>query len=384
MGRPEAYATLYDSYPEGMAPRIRKVMYRLVGDLNPEPAEEWPLIVCERMGAVSWPTADLAFATYLEAYAKAGGKVVSVSAYARPWIRTLPEDLVVEGDITLDGCALESLPKGLSVRGHLSLRGCSAWDGIIPDVGELLAARGIHPASFGTCAMGVSIERAKALIARFGFADIVDAIYEVGGTGGRLRELWLVISGNESVAGLAGLKMVGTLSLKDYSLGRTPEGMAATDMFQAGCVTGLEAAPADLVCGKITYHGCRGLESIPDGFRGTGALTLNRCESLRRLPDGMTIGVAPDGCDPMDPWGSRMSFALDLNGCRSLAALPAGLVVRGNVDLRGCSAWDRMISGDADNDGRILTDDFPTYVSILDAGTDIGNYRAWMVERGIR
>jgi hypothetical protein len=149
-------------------------------------------------------------------------------------------------------------------------------------------------------------------------------------------------------------------------------------------VTGLEAAPADLVCGKITYHGCRGLESIPDGFRGTGALTLNRCESLRRLPDGMTIGVAPDGCDPMDPWGSRMSFALDLNGCRSLAALPAGLVVRGNVDLRGCSAWDRMISGDADNDGRILTDDFPTYVSILDAGTDIGNYRAWMVERGIR
>jgi hypothetical protein len=107
-------------------------MYRMNADPKPELAEDKPLIVCERMGAVSWPAADLAFRTFLDAYVRAGRKVGSVSAYARPWIRTLPDDLAVEGDLTLDRCALETLPKGLFVRGYLALRGCAAWDGRIP------------------------------------------------------------------------------------------------------------------------------------------------------------------------------------------------------------------------------------------------------------
>jgi hypothetical protein len=153
-------------------------------------------------------------------------------------------------------------------------------------------------------------------------------------------------------------------ALRRGVLTRPEGGVFTTALANRPWITSLPEGLA--IEGCLDLDGCVALTALPLGLRVNGALWLRFCLALTALPDGLVAGntLALNGCSALRylPEGLTVRGNLGLDGCLALERLPSGLRVgthtTGNLDLRGCSAWDRVIPADAAIAGRIYTDHY--------------------------
>jgi hypothetical protein len=112
-------------------------------------------------------------------------------------------------------------------------------------------------------------------------------------------------------------------------------------------------------------HGQTAAHWIPPGTIVAGSMRLaGDVYFVAGLGDGLEVMGDADLSEAVTPraWtigqGTRIHGALDLSGS-GIRALPADLQVGKGLDLRRCSAWDRVLPEGLDVGGEVRTDRFP-------------------------
>jgi hypothetical protein len=127
-----------------------------------------------------------------------------------------------------------------------------------------------------------------------------------------------------------------------------PKGLTVGMDLMVNDCPALASLPGDLRVGRhLHLASCVGLTTLAAGIRVGEDLHLTDCLALDRLPDDLDIGG----------W-------LSLRGCAHLRALPVGLKVGQGFDLRGCSAWDGRLPCRTPLNHEIVTDAWPTKMSV--------------------
>lgn len=212
-------------------------------------------------------------------------------------IKSLPDNLTVDGGLWLSGTGITSLPDNLTVTGNLYLDNCTGITSL-PDnltVGEDLD---IH---------GTSI------------TSLPDN-FAVGGS--------LYLSGCTGITSLPDNLMVGR------------------DLCLDNC-TGLTSLPGNLIVGSSLYlRGCIGLTSLPDNLTVAGWLDISNT-GLTSLPDNLTVG---DGLILGNTGITFLPENLIIGGDLELGdyivgLIPDNLTLGGRTYLRGIELGANRVNG---------------------------------------
>ena len=142
------------------------------------------------------------------------------------------------------------------------------------------------------------------------------------------------------------LHVDGKLVLEDCtSLTSLPEELHVDgDLILRSCWA-LDSFPQVLhVEGKLVLEACTNLSFLPDQLyiNPSHAIYLNRCTSLTYLPEGFSHGgsLSLEGCTSLTylPEGIHIGGFLSLRNCTGLLSLPEELHVGGDLDLNNCSS----------------------------------------------
>jgi hypothetical protein len=219
----------------------------------------------------------------------------------------------IEGDLTLIGTWIEALPEGMTVQGRL----------ILEDVALTALPAGL---------------RVGGLFMNGATLTGLPTDLQVG------EALFMQNTGIRSLP--AGLRVGGDIYGDGSALEALPEGLwVGKSLHLRDCVN-LDRLPDRLwVTGSLALSGTQ-VTAIPDGAVVGKSLMLSGCPIVS-LPDGLVLGVKGD-----------RNGNLDLNHT-PIVTLPKRMFLSGNLELRGCLAWDGRISKGVQVGEMVYTDAHP-------------------------
>ncbi len=250
-------------------------------------------------------------------------------------LRSLPDDLQVDGDLELQNCPrLEGLPTGLRVSGDLVIRGCAR----LRDLPTTMHVGG-----------------ALKILGRTRLS-VFPAGLQIGGDIVLHRAVSSISPGLQTHGNLAilrcpelarlpdGLSIGGDLILRRTGLKMLPSGLNVRGGIELRFAQ-IASIPADLSVGDyLDLEACQQLESLPLGLHVPGWLRVARCVRLRRVP-AMTVGFSGEAPKLAARWTwnhlerpgrPRMApGSLNLENCRSLEELEDGLRVSSTIEVAG-------------------------------------------------
>ena len=252
-------------------------------------------------------------------------------------LTALPENLSVEGNLSLEGCTgLTALPGNLSAGGYLSLDNCTC----LTTLSENLSVEG-----------NLSLEGCTGLTALPGNLAAGGCLSLVGCTGLRALPENFSVGGSLYLTSCTGLTALPeNLSVEDLFLdgctGLTalPESLTVTGRLSLDGCTGLTVLPENLTVKEdLSLEGCTGLTALPENLSVRGDLFLNDCTSLTVLPENLSVGgrlslFRCTGLTTLPEKNLSVGGYLSLGGCTSLTALPENLSVGGYLNLDGCTS----------------------------------------------
>ncbi|GEM_PF-2067477 len=187
-------------------------------------------------------------------------------------IRSLPENLMVDGDLHFNHCSkLRSLPENLNVKGNLFLSNCVN----LISLPESLCAEG-----------DLHLEKCENLTS---------------------------LSEDLSVGGSLSLRACAKLE-------SLPDNLTVEKDLDLSSCTGLQSLPENFkVKGNLNLSNCTGLQSLPESLEVKGTLNLKSCTGLQSLPNKL-----------------KVERHMILDDCTDLKSLPESLIVEGHISLVNC------------------------------------------------
>jgi len=225
----------------------------------------------------------------------------------------------VRGDLTISACeSLKVIPEGLVIEGSLEIQGCNALKRLSKlEVGRHFSIQG---------------------------CESLEQLYEVN------------ISGNSTLARLPSVVQVPQSLRTGVNLRildcRTLTAFPSQIVFNggldlSGCIN-IRQLPKDLhVRGDLILQSCVALAKLPNGLRVDGDLVGGRglfsSQSLNLvgLPDGLWVGKSLNlyGCTFLQSLGNRLRVDgnVDIQYCTSLRDLGTNGIIGGNLNARFCT-----------------------------------------------
>jgi len=291
------------------------------------------------MAILHWHTPDEAFDAIISGRAASGMRVKGhLSLEAVNAEVALPENLMVDGDLTLTRCRIRRLPKGLNVWGALTAEAC----GDITEIREDVEAREIR---FTNCralkeikarwraSETASLQGCISLVAFEGEIRAKEISFDGCRSLGRLPAMWaerVHLTGCEQAQTIDPDLVRRALVIVD---GRTAakfeDGMVLSRAWATRLLLTRRLPPGRRVLSLGIEHRAD-LESLPERTRVVESLSLHHCSRLTSLPDTLEVG------DSLNLLGSTPAFAVSPKIKRKRLTLPDGKTEEALAHAAGC------------------------------------------------
>jgi hypothetical protein len=236
------------------------------------------------------------------------------------YVDALPDPLIVDGDLNLNGCMVRRLPQRIEVSGLLDLTGVTG----VRDVPAGWSAREIRLPN-GSVRQGQSTSRQAAKGAKSAasiawlLARLVWSAARSGAPPTPSHGLLDAEALNAIRNGESHVVVLGDLSLRD--------------------IRDLARLPASLwVHGNLHFKGNERLTALPDDLRVTGTLSLSDCPALTRLPERLSVGeLSIWRCPQLTELPRGLACkALTVSECAALERVPVDAIVANSLSVSKC------------------------------------------------
>jgi len=261
------------------------------------------------------------------------------------------QTLVVDGDLNLKRCPwVRELPLELRVTGNLTVAGCMNLQRIkhaivgkvlnASECGSLISIRDIQVGhDKGDLTIDISDGAHPPMLDLSGCTALQELVLDVPGY--TPSDPLIILTGCSSItpdrtnAGCFPVR----LQVRGPSVPHWFQGCEFQESLDLSESFELRTLPADLVVRRtLNLEGCRSLRELEPTLRVGETLNITDCEALMTAPSYLAVGklIANNLDDPSPAWLRHLRWPGDLKLGGSFRHLPEDLVVEGTLDVSWC------------------------------------------------